>query len=450
MSPPRTSRATTASTSAARVSLAIDYEVIVVGAGPAGSVAASYLAKHGHSVLVIESECFPRFHVGESLLPLGNYVFDEIGCADKIAARGFQPKCGGQLRSSCGSYRVVFDFATNGIEPSTTVQVHRAEFDKLLLDHAESLGAEAVVARARSYEIDNEGVTVTFAHADESAHTARARVIIDASGRGGLVAKSEGVRIPDPELQKAAVFAHFRGIPRDVGIRADDTRIVSLPNLGWSWWIPLSDELTSVGVVLDIEEYRHQDKGDLDAIFAAAVNSSSLAAQWLRDAERTTEFRAESGFSYGTESYVGDRWFLAGDAGSFLDPVWSSGVQLALQSGLESAKAAILGYLQPSPRRALAAKRYERTLRRRYNFVRKFVLGFYDPATRDLFFEPRPYFGLRRAIAKVLAGGFDLNWLDRLRMKTFFLLGRLQRRVQLVPRQADSSSPVVGVTSDAL
>lgn len=415
--------------------------MVVVGAGPAGSVAASYLAKHGRSVLVIESERFPRFHVGESLLPLGNYVFDEIGCADKVAARGFQPKHGGQLRSACGAYHVVFDFKANRIEPAQTVQVHRAEFDKLLLDHAESLGAAVVVARARSYEIDEDGVSVTFANGDEPARSVRARVIIDASGRAGFVAKREGVRIPDSELQKAAVYAHFRGVPRDEGVRAHDTRIVSLPNLGWSWWIPLSEDLTSVGVVLDLDEYRQKDKGDLDAIFAEAVQSSALPAELLRGAERITELRVESGFSYGTKSYVGNRWFLAGDAGSFLDPVWSSGVQLALQSGLESAQAAIAGYLQPSPRPARAQKRYERKLRRRYDFVRKFVVAFYDPATRDLFFEPRPYFGLHRAISRVLAGGFDLNWRDSLRMKIFFLLGRVQRRFQLVPRQADSSPP---------
>ncbi|MGK0302492.1 MAG: flavin-dependent dehydrogenase [Planctomycetota bacterium] len=426
----------------------LDHDVVVVGAGPAGSVAASYLAKHGHSVLVIESERFPRFHVGESLLPLGNYVFDEIGCADKIAARGFQPKHGGQLRSGCGTYHVVFDFKTNRIEPSTTVQVHRAEFDKLLLDHAESLGAEVVVARARSYEIDEAGVSVAFASGGEPARTVRSRVIIDASGRGGFVAKGEGVRIPDTELQKAAVFAHFRSVPRDEGIRADDTRIVSLPNSGWSWWIPLSEDLTSVGVVLDIDEYRKKDKGDLDAIFTEAVQSTSLPAELLRDAERVTEFRVESGFSYGTQSYVGDRWFLAGDAGSFLDPVWSSGVQLALQSGLESAQAAIVGYLQPAPRREWAAKHYERKLRRRYEFVRRFVIAFYDPAARDLFFEPRPYFGLRRAITRVLAGGFDLNWLDKLRMKMFFLLGRLQRRFELVPRQVNSSLPNAATDAD--
>lgn len=429
--------------------MAYDHDAIVVGAGPAGSVAASYLARHGHSVLVIERETFPRFHVGESLLPLGNYVWDEIGAAEKIAARGFQPKCGGQLRSSCGSYHVVFDFKENRIEPSATVQVHRAEFDKLLLDHAESLGAKVVFAGARSYEVDESGVQVTYAPEGEDARTVRAKVLIDASGRRGFVAKHEGVRVPDEQLRKAAVYAHFRGVPRDEGIRADDTRIVSLPRLGWSWWIPLSDEVTSVGVVLDLEDYKQKDKGDLEAIFADAVRSSSLATELLQGAERTTDFRAESGFSYGTKTYVGDRWFLAGDAGSFLDPVWSSGVQLALQSGLESAQAAMLGYLDPSPRLAKAQKRYERTQRRRYEFVRKFVLGFYDPATRDLFFEPRPYFGLRRAITKVLAGGFDLNWLDRLRMKIFFLLGRLQRRVELVPRQADSSMMLAANSGNA-
>ena len=420
--------------------MSFDYDVVVVGAGPAGSVAASYLAKHGHSVLLIESERFPRFHVGESLLPLGDYVFEAIGCRDKIAKAGFQPKFGGQLRSSCGSYHVVFDFKEHRIEPCETVQVHRAEFDQMLLEHATSLGAELVIARARTYQFDDAGVRVTFVRADAAECTVRAKVMIDASGRHGLVAKQEGLRRADPQLQKAAIYGHFRGVPRDQGIRGDDTRIVTLPRLGWSWWIPLSKDVISVGVVLDLADYRQQDKGDLGALFAAAVQSSSLAAELLREAERVTELRVESGFSYGTERYCGDRWFLAGDAGSFLDPVWSSGVQLALQSGLESAQAAMQGYLQASPRPGHALRRYERTQRRRYEFVRKFVLGFYDPAMRDLFFSPRPYLGLHRTITKVLAGGFDLNWLDRWRMRLFFALGRLQRRFALVARLADSTA----------
>ncbi|MFN3241356.1 MAG: NAD(P)/FAD-dependent oxidoreductase [Planctomycetota bacterium] len=410
------------------------HDVVVVGGGPAGAAAAGRLRRLGRSVLVLESERFPRFHVGESLLPLGNHVFDEIGVADKVRAAGFHPKRGAQLLSSCGGRKVVFDFAEKRIHPSETVQVPRAEFDQLMLEHVRELGADVVQARARGYAIDAEGVTVTHVGDDGRQRQARAAAIVDASGRAGLVARGEGVRVPDPDLKKASVYAHFRGVRRDDGRRAADTRISVLPELGWMWWIPIGDDLTSVGVVLDLADYRRQDKGDLQAIFDRSVASSPVATVLLGHAERVTPFRAESGFSYRAERYCGDRWLLAGDAGSFLDPVWSTGVQMALQSGVEAADACERGWLsrRADPRRARA--RYQRTLQRRYAFVRRFVTGFYDPAVRDLLFHPRRILGIDRAVTRVLAGGFDLGPLDRLRLRLFFLLGRLQERYELVPR----------------
>lgn len=418
----------------------------MVGAGPAGSAAAARLQRLGHRAALIEREPFPRFHIGESLLPLGDPVFERIGCRDKVAAAGFHQKHGAQLNSACGEHKVVFDFEEQRIRPTSTIQVHRAAFDELLLEHARSLGAELVQARASDYTVDAHGVTVTAGD-----RTLRARVLVDASGRHGFVGKREGVRIADDELRKASIYAHFRGVLRDDGRREGDTRISTLPNLGWMWWIPLSDDVTSVGVVLDIDEHRVGRKGDLGAIFDRAVATSPLAQRLLQRAERVSEFGAESGFSYRAERYAGDRWFLAGDAGSFLDPVWSTGVQMALQSGVEAADAAVEGYLRASPRPERAQRRFDRVLQRRYAFVRRFVLGFYDRHTRDLFFSPRPYLGIHRAVTKVLAGGFDLGWLDRMRLSLFFLLGRLQARFELVPRLYDlggEHEPTVDVSAD--
>ncbi|HEX5052000.1 MAG TPA: FAD-dependent oxidoreductase [Planctomycetota bacterium] len=415
----------------------VDRDVIVVGGGPAGAAAAARLAQKGRSVLVLEAERFPRFHIGESLLPLGEAVFKELGCFEMVARAGFVEKFGARLVTPCGGHSVLFDFAESSyVDPPSTFQVHRAEFDALLLEHAVACGAEAVVGRARDYEIDADGVSLEYADATGQVHTVRARALVDASGRAGFVARREGVRVPDGELRKAAIYAHFRGVPSEPGRRAGDTRIVALHKLGWVWFIPLKDGVVSVGVVLDLADYQGRSKGDPAAIFAESVAAAPAAAALLAHAQRQGEFHVESGFSYRAERYCGERWFLAGDAGSFLDPVFSTGVLMALRSGLEAADAAELAWVQPTKHARAVLRRFDARLKARYRFVRQFVTGFYDPHTRDIFFAPRPYLGITRVVTTVLAGGFDLGWLDRQRLKLFFLIGRLQRRFELVPRIA--------------
>ncbi|MEO6596954.1 MAG: FAD-dependent oxidoreductase [Planctomycetota bacterium] len=416
-------------------------DVVVVGGGPAGAAAAARLARKGRSVLLLEAERFPRFHIGESLLPLGDRVFKQLGCFELLTKAGFVEKFGARLVSPCGEHTVLFDFAESRyVDPPFTFQVHRAEFDALMLEHAVACGALAVVGRARDYRIDADGVEVDFLDESGQAQTVRARAVIDASGRAGFVAKRQGVRVIDQELKKAAIYAHFRGVPSDPGRRAGDTRIVSLHKLGWMWFIPLKNGIVSVGAVLDLADYQGRSKGDPAAIFAESVAATPAAQALLAGASREGAFQVESGFSYWAERYCGDRWFLAGDAGSFLDPVFSTGVLMALRSGLEAADAAELAYLQPARECAVVLRRFDQILQRRYQFVRQFVTGFYDPHTRDIFFAPRPYFGITKAVTTVLAGGFDLGWLDRMRLKLFFCFGRVQRRFQLVPRIAGAES----------
>jgi flavin-dependent dehydrogenase len=410
----------------------IDTDLAIVGGGPAGAAAATRAARRGKRVLVIESEPFPRFHIGESLLPLGHRVFEQLGVTEKLQRAGFVEKFGAQLKTPNGDHTVLFDFATgNHVNPPWAWQVHRAEFDALLLEHARSCGATVLQARAREYAIDAQGVTVECEAGGEPVRV-RAAALVDASGRTGFVARKEGVRIVDEELRKAAVYAHFTGVPADPGRRAGDTKVISLPQLGWFWVIPLRDGVTSVGAVLDIADYQARASRDPATIFAETVARSPYAAQLLANATRTSDFAVESGFSYRAERYCGERWFLAGDAGSFLDPVFSTGVQLALRSGLEAADAAIDSVAARDG--AAVRARFDRMLQRRYWFVRRIVTGFYDPHTRDIFFAPRQTFGIARAVTTVLAGGFDLGFADRQRLRLFYLLGRLQRRFDLVPR----------------
>ncbi len=414
------------------------YDAVVVGGGPAGAAAATRLAQRGRKVLVLESERFPRFHIGESLLPLGDKVFQELGVADKIARAGFVQKFGAQLLTACGGHRVLFDFrqATH-VDPPWTFQVHRAEFDQLMLDHAVEHGAVLRHGRARDFRIDAHGVHVDWQDSNGQSQQVAAKVLVDATGRVGFVAKKHGVRVPDEQLKKAAVYAHFRGVPVDDGPRGGDTRIVSLPKLGWVWFIPLKHGVMSVGAVLDMSDYQSRAKGDPETIFREALAQAPAAQRLIANAERVGDFAVESGFSYRASRYCGERWFLAGDAGSFLDPIFSTGVLMALRSGREAADAIERGYLQSAPAPAAALRAYDAMLQHRYWFVRRFVTGFYDANTRDMFFAPRPTFGLTRAVTTVLAGGFDLGVADRLRLKLFFLLGRLQRRFDLVPRVSE-------------
>jgi flavin-dependent dehydrogenase len=413
----------------------VDCDVIVVGGGPAGSTAAAWLARAGRSVTVFERDQFPRFHIGESLLASVNDVLAAIGADDVVRRAGFPQKWGATFMTADGRVERCADFGiAPGVPMPQTWQVERATFDQLLLQHAAACGAD-VRQRHRVVDVtwNDDGVTATVQHGETGQRQAvRAHAIVDASGRGALLSRKFELRIDEPRLANLAIFSHYSGVPRQGGRRAGDIRIVARTDLGWFWLIPISSELTSVGVVLPQSAAKNVKSLEPAALLDGAISDTPAVARLLASACREWPVRVEKDFSFGSRAYAGDRWVVAGDAGSFLDPVFSTGVAIALESGLEAAQAVAAG-LDAGDLSARRFASYARRQRRRYLSFRRFVLGFYSTEFRDLFFAENPPPRMFRSLVAAFAGYWQPTLSARFWIAAFFLLVRLQRLTRFVP-----------------
>ena len=412
-----------------------DFEVAVIGGGPGGSAAAAHLARKGHHVLVLERDTFPRFHIGESQLPWSNEVFRTLGCEDAMARAGFVSKWGASFTSHDGGTSQYADFA-RAVETPTpqTYQVPRERFDDVLLRHAQTSGAEVLQGtRALDAIFDGTGATLNYLDPKGLAHTARVGAIVDASGRAGFLGKRFGLRVVDPVLRNVAVHAQFEGVPRREGRRAGDIQMVTRPDRGWFWFIPISPVVTSVGAVIPKAVHAVSGRATAEESLRAYVEETPAAAELMRAASRVSPARFDADYSYLHTQHAGDGWVLVGDAGGFLDPIFSTGVLLAMQSGLEAADVISAGLKAGDLSRARFAG-YERTLKRRYHHFRRFAVGFYDPAFRDLFFTRSTRFGIYEAVLSVLAGNWRPSAGTRLRLALFFGLVALQRVVPIASR----------------
>lgn len=413
-----------------------DFDVAVIGGGPAGSCAAAKLARLGRRVVVFERDRFPRFHIGESLLSMANEAFDEIGMRTKMESAGFVEKWGAQFISDCGAIDRYAAFAASPeLATPRTWHVPRETFDKLLLDHACEQGAEVREAtRVLDAQFDRSGVTVSVASEGDQKSDLRVRAVIDASGRTGFLGQRFALRQAEPGLKNIAIYAHYSGVPRNgEGTKAGDIRLVARKDGGWFWLIPVATDLMSVGVVLPLAEFEKRTDKDPEQVLLAAFADAPAVGELMRTAERTWPVRVERDFSYATRAYAGDRWLLAGDAGSFLDPIFSTGVQIALDSGIEAAYA-IDRALRRNRFDASTFRSFEKLQRRRYLAFRRYVTNFYTPSFRDVFFQPGANPALFRAVVTVLGGKWHPSLKARLFGHLFFAVIGIHKRFTLMPR----------------
>lgn len=410
------------------------FDVAVIGGGPGGSSTATALAQRGRRVLLLERDRFPRFHIGESQLPWINGVLTTLGVRDTVAGAGFVPKWGASFWEIDGTPAAYVDF-TAAVETPVpqTFQVPRGRFDELLLRHSERVGVTVREGhRAIDAAFDPDGVTVRYAGSDGLEQTARVAAVVDASGRAGFVARTLGRHENDAMLQHVAVHAQYEGIPRPEGRAAGDIRILTRAGVGWLWLIPLSETVTSVGAVTPQALHRRESKPTADESLDHYLRATPAATELLRAARRVSPARFDVDYSYLATRMAGDRWIAVGDAGSFLDPIFSTGVLLAMQSGIEAAEAIDTG-LRAGDLSARRFARYERVVRRRYHYFRRFVVGFYDPYFRRLLFRRSRRFGIYEAVLSALAGNWRPSLGTRLRIQLFFAVVAVKRFFRVAP-----------------